>query len=234
LTTETASDRGARPVALIGVLIGAFGFAAALTCLYLGMRDLMVNSGGFCASGGPYQINPGQQCESGQIWLLFGGVLLGLVFAFVLVGASSAYGGIKLSGVGLLLWAALFGALGWNFISLGLDPPSNMSGATGWIVSGVVFWLMALGGLIPGVMALVAYFRDSAHPERAKSTFDAPLVRANVSFVRSTPGDPAFGQTDPAATPEGAPGPAVPRTTGSDTSFVDPVTGERHGGGGDG
>lgn len=187
--TGTTDERGGGPLALVAVFVGAIGFAASLTCVYSAMRDLMVNSGGFCASGGPYQINPGQVCESGQIWLLLGGIVLGLIFAGALVAASSWYGGWRLSGVALLLWAALFGALGWNFISLGIDPPENMSGAVGWIICGIVFWLMALGGLIPGLMALASYFRASAHPEEAKPLFSAPLVKADVNVERGGRGD---------------------------------------------
>jgi hypothetical protein len=228
-----SGDRGGGPLALVAVFLGAVGFAASLTCLYEGMRDLMVTSGGACASGGPYQINPDQVCTPGQTGLLIGGILAGLVFSGILVGASSWYGGVKLSGVGLLLWAALFGALGWNFITLGLDPPKNMSGGTGWIVCGVLFWLMALGGLIPGLMALGSYFKDSAHPEEAKPLFDAPIVRANVNFERSMPGDPMFGKSDPnemnkPPATEQAPERSVETTTTND--FVDPVTGERTGG----
>jgi hypothetical protein len=194
------------------------------------MRDLMINSGGSCASGGPYAINPDQVCSSAQTGLLMGGILGGLLFAALLVGASSWWGGIALSGVGLLLWAALFGTLGFNFIQLGFDPPANMTGGAGWIVCGVIFWLMALGGLIPGLMAVGSYFKNADKPPEEQSTFDAPLVRANVPFVRSMPGDPAFGQSNPgaAAAPQ-----EEPRPVETTNDFIDPVTGERVSQGGD-
>lgn len=190
MNADAQKGSGGSPLALLAVLVSAAGFAAALTCVYMAMRDLMVNSGGFCASGGPYQINPGQVCESGQTGLLVGGTFGLLIFGGLLVAASGWYGGWRLSGVGLLLWAALFGVLGWNFIELGLNPPKNMSGATGWIISGVVFWMMALGGLIPGLMAIVSSFRDAGKPAAEVSSFRQPLVRANVDFTRTTPGDP--------------------------------------------
>ncbi|MBJ7353500.1 MAG: hypothetical protein JHC98_01625 [Thermoleophilaceae bacterium] len=226
-----SNDRGGGPLALAAVFVGAAGFAACLTAVYSAMRDLMINQGGSCASGGPYAINPDQVCAAGQTWLLMGGIILGLVFGGILVGASSWYGGVKLSGVGLLMWAALFGALGFNFLQLGFDPPPKMSSGTGWIVCGVVFWLMALGGLIPGLMALGSYFKDSANPEAAEPIFDAPIVRANVSFERNMPGDPMFGMTDPSQmntppTAEQAP----ERKIESTNDFIDPVTGERTGG----
>ena len=219
--------------ALTAVFISAAGFAACITAVYLAMRDLMINSGGACASGGPYQINPGQTCEGGLVALLMGGIFVGLVFAGLLVAASSWYGGARLAGVALLEWAALFGALGYNFIELGLNPPPNMSGAGGWIISGVVFWLMALGGLIPGLMAVGSYFRSSAEGKADEPIFDSPIVRANVHFERNMPGDPAFGQSDPtviAGLADQTPERAQERQVGADEGFIDPVTGERIGG----
>lgn len=227
-----SNERGGGPLALAVVFVGAAGFTACLTAVYSAMRDLMINSGGVCASGGPYQINPGQVCSTGQTALLMGGIVGGLIFSAILVGGSSWYGGVKLSGVGLLLWAALFGALGYNFIELGFNPPESLaSGATGWIIAGVVFWLMALGGLIPGLMAIGSYFKDSANPEEAKPIFDAPIVRANVEFVRNMPGDPMYGQSDPSAMnnpPATEQAPERKLETAND--FIDPVTGERIGG----
>jgi len=227
-----SNERGGGPLALAVVFVGAAGFAACLTAVYSAMRDLMINSGGVCASGGPYQINPGQVCSTGQTALLMGGIVGGLIFSGILVGGSSWYGGVKLSGVGLLLWAALFGALGYNFIELGFNPPESLaSGATGWIIAGVVFWLMALGGLIPGLMAIGSYFKDSANPEEAKPIFDAPIVRANVEFVRNMPGDPMFGQSDPSAMNNPSATEQAPeRKLETANDFIDPVTGERIGG----
>lgn len=208
---------------LAAVFVGAALFAAALTGMYLGMRDLMVNSGGFCASGGPYTINQGQECEGGQVALLFGGVFAMLIGGGLLMAASSWYSE-HMHGVGLLLWAALFGVLGWNFIDLGFDPPENMSGAAGWIISGVVFWLMALPALFLWVGTFVKMVKTEANPEDPENQlFSAPIVRANVDFVRNMPGDPAYGQTSPHRDQQ-------PEATRVDEGFVDPVTGEKHGG----
>lgn len=228
--TEPGRKSGGGLLALFAVFVGAAGFAASLTAVYRGMRSVMIESGGYCASGGPYQINPGQVCSSGQVGLLMGGVFVGLVFAGVLIAASGWYGGTRLAGVGLLCWAALFGALGWNFLELGLEPPPQVSGGLGWIICGVVFWLMALGGLIPGLMAIASWFKNSDRPEAETSAFKQPLVRANVQFNRSMPGDPAFGSSDPgqAAPPESERAPE--RSAGAGSEFIDPVTGERHGG----
>jgi hypothetical protein len=230
-------ERRGGPIRLAAVFVSAAGFAACLTAVYMAMRDLMINSGGVCASGGPYEINPQQVCSAGQTGLLIGGIMLGLVFAGTLVGASTWYGGSNLTGVALLEWAALFGALGFNFLQLGFDPPKNMSGAAGWIICGVVFWLMALPGLVLGVMSIGKFFKLNAEGQPDKPLFDAPIVRANVNFERSMPGDPAMGMSDPAeiaartsgasaASAEQAP----PREANVDSDFVDPVTGERLGG----
>lgn len=226
-----STDRGGGLIGLVATFIGAAGFAACLTGVYMAMRDLMINSGGACASGGPYQINPDQVCSSGQTALLMGGIFAGLVFAGILVYGSEKLTGSYL-GVGLLLWAALFGALGWNFVELGLNPPESLaSGATGWIICGVVFWLMALPGLLLGLKNVADYFKAAANPEEAKPIFDAPIVRANVEFVRNMPGDPMYGQSDPNAMnkpPASEPAPERKLETAND--FIDPVTGERIGG----
>ncbi|MFT4050019.1 MAG: hypothetical protein QM648_09315 [Solirubrobacterales bacterium] len=223
---------GGGPIALAAVFISAAGFAACITAVYGAMRDLMINSGGSCASGGPYQINPEQVCSAGQTGLLIGGILLGLVFAATLVGASTWWGGSNLAGVALLEWAALFGALGFNFIQLGFNPPENMSGAAGWIVCGIVFWLMALGGLIPGLMSVGRFFKLDAEGQPDRPLFSAPIVRANVHFERSMPGDPAQGMSDPAeiAAQTSDKQRATPVEAKVDGGFVDPVTGERTGG----
>jgi hypothetical protein len=225
-----SSDRGGGLISLVAVFIGSLGFAACLTGVYMAMRDLMINSGGACASGGPYAINPEQVCSAGQTGLLMGGIIGGLIFSGILVWGSDAYADDGFYGVGLLLWAALFGALGFNFIQLGFNPPDNMddSGATGYIICGVVFWLMALGGLIPGIWALRDFFKASVNPESVDPIFDAPIVRANVVFERNIPGDPMYGQSDPTAMNKPPASEQAPeRTIESTNDFIDPVTGER-------
>jgi hypothetical protein len=129
------------------------------------------------------------------------------------------------------MWAALFGSLGYNFLDLGINPPPRTSGSAGWIICGVVFILMALGGLIPGIMAFWSYFKQEENPSDPKyATFAEPLVRANVNFKRSMPGDPAFGISDPieAANAQGPPIPGTepPKRVETTNDFVDPVTGE--------
>ena len=147
---------------LLGIplaLAGAGGFVAALVSLYIGMRHVMRTSGGYCASGGPYVI--AHQCSSSDVKLILFGVFGGLVAAgVVMVGLGLSRG--PLLAAALLMWTGLFGALGWNFLSLGFSPPAGQSGSGGWIACGVVFELMAAGGLIPAVVVLVNGARERA------------------------------------------------------------------------
>jgi hypothetical protein len=220
-TTAGGPRRGGRggPLPLVFVLVGAAGFSASLTAIYSAMRDLMLN-GGSCASGGPYAIQ--NQCSGGQVALLIGGIFAMLIFGGILAAASERYGGASFLGAGLLMWAALFGALGFNFMQLGINPPANMSGAVGWIVCGVVFWLMALGGLIPGVAEVKSFIARGDAPE--PSMFKPPLVRAKVP-VPPMPGFPGGmpGAANPLTAPDAA---ETARPSGPTETFVDPVTGK--------
>jgi hypothetical protein len=137
-------------------VVGGGGFVAALTSLYIGMRHVMRTQGGFCASGGPYVI--AHQCSSSDVRLILFGIFGMLLAAGVLLVGLGLLRGALL-GAGLGMWAALFGTLGWNFLSLGFSPPHGQSGAGGWIACGVVFWLMAAGGLIPLLMMSVGWAR---------------------------------------------------------------------------
>jgi hypothetical protein len=185
-----------RWLASLGVFAGAAGFAAGLTCAYLAMRDLMVNSGGSCASGGPYQVAAGHECGS-EAGLLIAGIFALLIFGAVFAAATSAggEGGWGPSGMdaGFLMWAALFGVLGINFLTLGFDPPANMSGAGGWIVAGVIFELMALGGLVPLTWSAREWLARGGAPEAP--LFRGPQVRAKVNESLVYEGVPGIAYT---------------------------------------
>jgi hypothetical protein len=141
------------------MLAGTGGFVAALVSLYIGMRHVMRTSGGYCASGGPYVI--AHQCSSSDVKLILFGIFgMLLAAAVVMVGLGLLRG--PLLAASLLMWTGLFGALGWNFLSLGFNPPRGQSGSGGWIACGVVFELMAAGGLIPALMVMVSGVRDRA------------------------------------------------------------------------
>jgi hypothetical protein len=166
----------ARVAAGAGATIGAVGFTAALVAAASAMNKIMVEAGGSCASGGPYEIS--QPCPEGTVALLTGGIIGGLVFAALLVGCSAALGGSAL-GLSLLLWGATFGALGWNFMRLGVFDPAGGEIDWGWAISGGLFWAMALGGLIPAAVMLAGRIRRGSAPPEPVFT-QGPLVRAAV------------------------------------------------------
>jgi len=165
-----------RLFAALGVVAGAAGFTAFLLSASRGMRDVMITNGGFCASGGPYVI--ARQCSGGDIRLLLIGILAGLVAA-VIYAAGTAGLSQPAATAGLLAWTALFGLLGWNFISLGQHPGAGQAASSGWLVTGAVFWLMALGGLALALVKLADALRDVGRPSSALSG-PQPLVRAVI------------------------------------------------------
>jgi hypothetical protein len=167
--------RKRRFVALAGAAAATAGFAVALAGVYDGMRKVMVEAGGFCASGGPYEI--AQECSDEQVALLAGGIV-GMLVCWGLFAGIASWAGWGGLGGSLLMWAALFGALGWNFVDLGLDPPGPDDRAWGWIVSGAVFWLLALGGLVPVLAMAAGRLRGGASEPPAPGE---PLVMAAVA-----------------------------------------------------
>ena len=137
---------GADPPLPTGVVVRKLGFTfvgvllltAGLTLLFDGMRAVM-EVGGSCGSGGPYEIR--QPCPDG-VGLMFVGVFGGLIGVGLVV-AGTFRGGPKLYA---LAWPALFVSLGWNFLEFGIDPPPPNEGLVwGWLVCAVLF--IAMGGI---------------------------------------------------------------------------------------
>jgi hypothetical protein len=186
----------------VGTALAAAGVAASITAVYLGMRDLMVESGGACASGGPYEI--ANQCSSGQVALLSGGIVAMLVFAALHAAVEHWADGPRIG------WPAIVGvmflALGWNFVDLGLDPPRKEGTDIGWLVSGVLFWAMAVGFLAPATMRAVEWLRRRGEPE--EPMFKEATVRAVLGGGRTPPSGPATTALTGGA-PTGPP-PSVP------------------------
>jgi hypothetical protein len=127
--------------AYVGTFLSLAAFCCALTWLYLGMRSVM-EIGGSCASGGPYEI--AQPCPEGVPLLMLGGIFGGLITLALFVMFSSRLGG-DYAGLGAYAWPALFLSLGWNFFEFGFDPPGQEGVVWGWLFCGVLFFLM--GGL---------------------------------------------------------------------------------------
>jgi hypothetical protein len=164
-----------RIVGAVVALLGAAGVTACLLALSAGMRDVMQADGGVCASGGPYIV--AHQCSTADIHLVMIGILGGLLAAAFYVGGSAGIGG-RASSAALLLWTALFGLLGWNFIKQGHQ--------AGLLTTGVSFWVMAAGGLAVALTLLIGDLRDGGRSGPAASV--QPLVRAAVPGMPGTAG----------------------------------------------
>jgi hypothetical protein len=157
-------------------IAGAAGFTACLKSLVAGMEDVIKVDGGSCASGGPYVV--AHQCSGADIRLIMVGIFGGLVAAAVYAGGTSALGRPG-SSAGLLIWTALFGLLGWNFISTGLHPPTGQGTLSGLLFTGAMFLLMALGGLIVLLVSVTGDLRSAGRPGPAITGMQ-PLVQAAV------------------------------------------------------
>jgi len=136
-------------------LLGIAGLAASLTLVFLSMRAVM-DVGGFCAEGGPYEIQT--HCPEGTVVLLPLSVFAGLGSAALAGWKGSQIGGI-FGGLVALAWPALFISLGWNFLEYALWPPGDQGGIVlGWLIPGIVFEVMGivpLLGLLPSRRAIL-------------------------------------------------------------------------------
>jgi hypothetical protein len=177
----------ARATALITLSLA--GVACALTLVFLAMRSVM-NVGGFCAEGGPYEIH--QHCPQGVPGVLIGSIWGGLILAGLYVVAAIRY---KVPNLAFLLWPALFLSLGWNFFEYAFDPPGDTSGIVGgWLVCGILFALM--GGL-PLIVMVPSLWREFAHgpQDRPGWPLGFPAVHAKRVAARAagTPATPWTG-----------------------------------------
>jgi hypothetical protein len=146
VSTGTPTPAGVVARKLVLTFVGMVLLAGGITLMFESMRAVM-DVGGYCASGGPYQIR--QECPDGA-GLIVVGIFAGLVGTGVVV-AGGFRGGPKLW---TLAWPALFLSLGWNFLEYGLDPPPPEDGLVwGWLICAVVF--IAMGGL-PLVFLIVS------------------------------------------------------------------------------
>jgi len=131
-----ATPTAYRPLAVL--LSCVLVLALALTWAYLAMRAVM-DVGGTCAEGGPYEI--AHPCPDGA-WMI--SVAIPVLIVTAMLGSYVAF---RLSAPGLLvpMWTVLFGTLGWNFLEYGFGDDGPV---WGWVVCGVMFELMALPGLV--------------------------------------------------------------------------------------
>jgi len=195
------------------VLIGAAAFTACLWSAAAGVRDVMRVDGGSCASGGPYVI--AHQCSGGDVRLLMAGIFGGLLATAIYAGGTSALGR-GAGSAGLVAWCALFGVLGWNFVEQYLHPVVGQSGSIGFLVPGILFEVMAIGGLIWLLGGLKDDLRRGSQPDNPFARASGPpIVRAAVpAGFTSGPqygAQPGYGSWSPAAGPNGSLTDAVPQ-----------------------
>lgn len=147
---DLGDRRGWTAFDLVLYLLGVAGLAASLTIVWLSMRAVL-DVGGYCAEGGPYEI--AQHCPGDVALLLPLSIFAGLGCAALMSWKGSQLGGIY-GGLVLLAWPALFISLGWNFLEFALFPPPPDTGIEfGWLIPGILFVVMGaapLLGFLPG------------------------------------------------------------------------------------
>jgi hypothetical protein len=135
---------------LAGYLAGIALGTLSITLLFLGMRAVM-DVGGACADGGPYV--SAQPCPDGVPVAMVGGMfgLFGSAGLIVWFGSRIGKGAASIVALG---WPALFLALGLNFLDYAIHPPdAEPTPVWGWLIPGVLFWLIGGAPLAVGVLA---------------------------------------------------------------------------------
>ena len=135
---------------LTGYLAGIVLGTVSVTLLFLGMRAVM-DVGGACADGGPYV--SAQPCPTGVPLAMFGG-MFGLFGSAGLIVWFGSQIGKWAAGLVALGWPALFLALGFNFLDYAFRPPDDEAVPVwGWLVPGVLFWLIGGAPVAIGFLA---------------------------------------------------------------------------------
>ena len=143
----------------VGTVACVLVLAVCVTWAFLSMRAVMA-VGGACADGGPYV--SAQPCPDGAVLISIA------IPVMVLTGIFGSAVAISVDAPNLLIpmWGGLFGALGWNFMEYGAMGPDVV---WGWLVCGVMFWLMAA----PAVYAmLAAVYRAVVPPAKPSPQYD--------------------------------------------------------------
>jgi hypothetical protein len=198
---------GASIRTLAGYLAGIVVGTTSITLLFLGMRAVM-DVGGACADGGPYA--SAQPCPTGVPLAMVGGMfgLFGAAGLLMWFGSQIGKGATAIVALG---WPALFLSLGFNFLDYAFHPPDTAATPVwGWLIPGVLFWLM--GGAPLGI-AIAAWREARAGrtgnrlsrqvaggiPLRRAATADARTSQT-ASGVATSP-TPTAIPTDPEARP---------------------------------
>jgi len=192
---------------MVGSLVGIAGVAFSITLLSRSMRSVE-KIGGFCASGGPYQI--AHTCPKGISGLIPLAIFGGLIFLGLFAFCTTAGGRSVL----LLSWSALFLTLGWNFIDYGIVNPVGGGVAYGQLIPGVLFIIM---GGVPLVWVVPAMFRAllGESDDSGTTGTGTPWIGATgvgLSTPTGTSTAPAWPMTTPTVT--------TPTTTTSTSTRV--------------
>ena len=185
---------------LAGVALGSM----CLTLVFLGMRSVM-EIGGSCAEGGPFV--PIQPCPDGAPLALVGGIfgLFGAAGLMIWFGSRLGRGYVSLVFLG---WPALFISLGFNFLQFGLSPPEGQPVEWGFVVPGVLFWVMGIAPLLFGLWGWREARRGGTTPAatRASRLRERVTLPDRVEFAPNS-----FGVARPAtAAPPVAPASPAP------------------------
>jgi hypothetical protein len=118
----------------VGTFLGLAGVCASLTLLWLAMRAVL-DIGGTCATGGPFEI--ARPCPKGIGWMFPIALNAGLVSLAIYAFSTS-----KLLNVAVFAWPALFLSLGWNFLEYGIASPVGDGLEWGFLIPGLLFVFM--------------------------------------------------------------------------------------------
>jgi len=195
---------GRKALRWTGSLVGIAGVAFSFTLLSRSMRSVE-RIGGFCASGGPYQI--AHTCPKGVTGLLPLSIFGGLIFLAIFAVCTSSRGRSVL----LLAWSVLFIGLGWNFIDFGIINPNSGSVSFGQLIPGILFIIMGVVPLVwvipAGLKALVEDDDEEATSTPSSTPYSVGTsVRFNNPGSTSTPAPwtmtaPTTTTTTPTASP---------------------------------
>lgn len=130
-----AERAGPPPVSVRNVVVATVCVTLVGTCLtwaFLAMRAVM-GVGGSCGSDGTTAITT--PCPDGT-WLIAIAIPVMIIAALSGSGFASEIGAPNQL---IILWAVLFGSLGWNFLEFGVTDGISIS----LLFCGVLFWAMA-------------------------------------------------------------------------------------------
>lgn len=150
---EPRAERAApKPPSVRNIVITLVCITLLGVCLawaFLSMRAVM-GVGGSCASGGPYEI--ATPCPDGS-WLIAIAIPVLIIASMSGSGFASTIGAPNQL---FVMWAVLFGSLGWNFFEFAFEDGVSIS----FLVCGVLFWGMALPAWWGIGVAFVKLFRN--------------------------------------------------------------------------